>query len=75
MCTAGLTGLTVIDSVRVAVTLALSVTWMVTLVVAVTFGVPEMTPVLVLRANPDGSLVIAFHVYGAVPPDATSVSE
>jgi hypothetical protein len=38
-------------------------------------GVPLITPVLLFKLNPGGSVVgLTLHVYGLVPPDAVSAA-
>jgi hypothetical protein len=66
---------TVIEKAFVAVPAAASVTVMLVLTVAATDGVPEITPA-VLNVKPAGSALPAatVQVYGAVPPEATSVT-
>jgi hypothetical protein len=61
----------------VAVWLALSVTSTVNAsAVTAVVGLPEITPVLVFRVNPAGSVpALTLHVYGEVPPIAVSVYE
>ena len=64
-------GLTVQLNVVLAVAPALSCTVALTVEVPAVVGVPEMTPVDVLRDRPAGSPV-AEKVYGGVPPEADS---
>src|SRR5262245_12578180 len=52
-----------------------AVTWALNVKVPATVGVPEMTPVLVVRVSPEGSPLAIAHTYGGVPPLATSVAE
>src|SRR5262245_48531284 len=61
-------------SARVAVC-APALTRTVGLETPVAVGVPEITPVLALRASPAGSVPLTIdHVYGGVPPVAASVA-
>src|SRR4029077_15724441 len=67
--------LTVMLSGAVALSQAGSVTSTLKLEVPVAVGVPEITPVLVARVSPAGSVPFARnHMYGGVPPVARTVA-
>src|SRR5215469_18080578 len=63
-------GLTVMDSERVAVEPAESVTWIVKVTVPAVVGVPEILRLLGSKLSPAGRLdpLATDQVYGAVPP-------
>ena len=64
----------VIDNAWVAVAPLLSVTCTVKLLVPATVGVPLITPADALRERPAGSVpTVILHIYGVLPPPATSV--
>jgi hypothetical protein len=71
----GAGGFTVMVIARLPETPAASLTWKVTEPLLAPVGVPLITPVLLLRVNPAGSVpAVTVQVYGPVPPDSFKVA-
>jgi hypothetical protein len=69
-------GLMVRVNARVAVAVALSVTWAVKLYVPAVVGVPLSTPLAAFSVSPGGSApALTDQLKGSVPPEAASGTE
>lgn len=68
--------LTVIERFLLAVLFRVSITRTVKLDLPEVVGVPEITPLVLFRASPAGSLpLLMLQVYGLTPPLAATVAE